>query len=95
MSVAVGWDGKTCSGAAFQASDALWPGDRQGVRQAFRANGFAMPKSNNLGAPSAVTKMLEGLMSRCTTRLRCAYCTAAYLHEQFEPFPNERVRLSQ
>ena len=29
---------------------------------------LAMPKSSSLGTPSCVTRMFEGLMSRCTTR---------------------------
>ena len=29
---------------------------------------FAMPKSSSLGTPSGVTRMLRGLISRCTTR---------------------------
>lgn len=38
---------------------------------------FAMPKSSSLGTPSAVTRMLRGLISRCTMRARWAYWTAA------------------
>ena len=36
-----------------------------------------MPKSSSFGAPSSVTRMLLGFRSRCTTRLRWAYWTAA------------------
>jgi len=41
------------------------------------ASGFAMPKSSSFGSPSAVTRMFDGLMSRWTTRFRCAYSTAS------------------
>ena len=32
----------------------------------------AIPKSSSFGVPSGVTRILPGLMSRCTMRLRCA-----------------------
>ena len=37
-----------------------------------------MPKSSNFTEPSAVTRMLLGLRSRCTTRCWCAKLTAAH-----------------
>ena len=36
----------------------------------------AMPKSVTLTRPSAAISRLPGLMSRCTTPLRCAACSA-------------------
>ena len=41
------------------------------------ASNLAMPKSSSFGVPSPVTRIFAALMSRCTTRLRCANCTAA------------------
>ena len=38
---------------------------------------LAMPKSSNRTWPSAVTRMLPGLRSRCTTSRACACATAA------------------
>ena len=35
-------------------------------------NNLAMPKSKSLGTLSEVTRMFEGLMSRCMTMWRCA-----------------------
>ena len=36
----------------------------------------AMPKSESTGCPYAVSRMLDGLMSRCSTPARCAVSTA-------------------
>ena len=33
---------------------------------------FAIPKSSSFGAPDRVTRMFEGLRSRCTMRFWCA-----------------------
>ena len=41
------------------------------------ASSLAMPKSSSLTVPSAATRMLAGLRSRCTTRRRWALSTAA------------------
>ncbi len=65
---------RTCSGLAYsgvrrRASIPVTSAVREET-SAFRI--FASPKSRSFGTPSAVTKMLDGLRSRWTTRLRCA-----------------------
>ena len=70
-----------CSGLAYSGviagvtvtTESLAPGSCSGCRI------LAMPKSSSLGAPSPVTRMLPGLMSRCTTPRRCAKSTAAQI----------------
>ena len=37
---------------------------------------FAMPKSSNLTSPAGVTRMLDGLRSRCRIDRECAWSTA-------------------
>ena len=47
------------------------------------SSSFAMPKSRSFGAPSAVTRMFDALMSRCTMRCWCADLhRSAHLHEE-------------
>ena len=71
-----------------RASSAAARASRHGGRPpAAGSSTLAMPKSSSLACPSAVTRMFEGLRSRCTTRLRCAYSTAS------QTWRNRRSRL--
>ena len=44
-----------------------------------RIEASAMPKSSSLATPSLLTRMLDGLRSRCTTSCACAWATAAQI----------------
>ena len=44
----------------------------------------AIPKSDSTGWPYAVVRMLEGLMSRCSTPCRCAVSTALAIRTPIE-----------
>jgi len=69
----------TCSGAAYsRVIGRAWVAVSCAPPRASSSSNLAMPKSSNFGAPAGVTKILEGFKSRCTMRLRCAYCTASH-----------------
>ena len=88
---------RTCSGDMYATvpsalpglvrcgSSCVGPSHRAHRTRGFQADCFASPKSNTLAWPRSVTKILAGLISRCTIPRACAASSASAISE-----PNAR-----